>query len=108
MVYGEVFLDVGVGGGDVGFGLVVVVVGYEVLDGVVGEEGLEFVVELRRECFVVAQDECGSLCLRDDVGYGECFAGACYAEECLVFVARVEAIDELPDGGGLVASGLVW
>lgn len=46
--------------------------------------------------------------LCDDVGYGECFAGAGHAEECLVFVAGVDAVDELLDGGGLVASGLVW
>ena len=38
LVDGGFFFDVEVAGGDVGLGLVVVVVGDEVLDGVVGEE----------------------------------------------------------------------
>ena len=36
----DFFFDEEVAGGDVGFGLVVVVVGDEVFDGVVGEEGV--------------------------------------------------------------------
>jgi hypothetical protein len=48
----RVLLDVGVGRGDVGFGLVVVVVGDEVLDGVLGKELLELGVELGRQGLV--------------------------------------------------------
>ena len=44
LVDGEVLLDVGVAGGEVGLGLVVVVVGYEVLHRVVGEEGLKLAI----------------------------------------------------------------
>ena len=49
----RLFFNVEVAGRDVGFGLVVVVVGNEVLDGVVGEELFEFVVKLGRERLVV-------------------------------------------------------
>ena len=38
------FLDIGVGARDIGFGLVVVVVGHKVFDGVIGEEAFEFAV----------------------------------------------------------------
>ena len=48
-------LDIGVGPGDIGLGLVVVVVADEVFDGVVGEEALEFAVKLRGERLVRAQ-----------------------------------------------------
>ena len=48
-----VLLDVGVGGRHVGLGLVVVVVGDEVLHRVVREELLELAVELRRQGLVV-------------------------------------------------------
>ena len=61
LVDGGFLLDVEVAGGDVGFGLVVVVVGDEVLDGVVGEEGFELVVELGGEGLVVREDESGAL-----------------------------------------------
>ena len=60
-VDGGFFFDEEVAGGDVGFGLVVVVVGDEVLDGVVGEEGFELVVELGGEGLVVREDEGGAL-----------------------------------------------
>ncbi len=46
VVDGGVLLDVGVGGGDVGFGLVVVVVGDKILHRVIREELLELAVKL--------------------------------------------------------------
>ena len=53
----DFFLDVGVGARHVGFGLVVVVVGDEVLDRVVGEEALELAVELGGQRLVRRQDQ---------------------------------------------------
>ena len=52
----RVLLDVEVGLWDVRLGLVVVVVGDEVLDGVVGEELPELVAELRGQGLVVRDD----------------------------------------------------
>ena len=107
LVDGGFFLDVEVAGGDVGFGLVVVVVGDEVFDGVAGEELFELVVELGGEGLVVGEDEGGAVGLLDDLGHGEGLAGAGDAEEDLVLFAGGEAVDELVDGAGLVALGLV-
>ncbi len=53
----RVFLDERVGARDIGFGLVVVVVGNEVLDGVIREELFELRVELRGESLVMGQDD---------------------------------------------------
>ena len=94
LVDGGFLLDVEVAGGDVGFGLVVVVVGDEVLDGVVGEEGFELVVELGGEGLVVREDEGGALDLLDDLGHGEGLAGAGDAEQDLILFAGGEAGDE--------------
>ncbi len=108
-VDGGVFFDVGVGGWEVGFGLVVVEVGDEVFDGVVGEELFEFGVELCGEGFVVGDDEGGAVECGDDVGDGEGFSGAGDAEEDVVAVLGVaEALDEGLDGLGLVACGWEW
>jgi len=93
--------------GDVGFGLVVVVVGDEVLDSVVGKELFELVVELSGKCFVVGEDERGTLQLFDYLGHAEGFAGTGDAEENLIFFAGVDAGDEFGDGSGLVALGFV-
>jgi hypothetical protein len=50
-------LDIGVGARDIGLGLVVVVIGDEILDRVVGEEALELAVELRRQRLVGREDQ---------------------------------------------------
>ena len=88
VVEGRVLLDVEVGLGHVGLGLVVVVVGDEVLDGVVGEELPELVAELRGERLVVRDHERRALHLLDDPGHRRRLAGAGRAEQGLVAVAR--------------------
>ena len=62
-----VLLDVGVARRHVGLGLVVVVVGDEVLDRVVREELAELAIELRRQRLVVRQHQRRPLHARDDV-----------------------------------------
>ena len=61
LVHGGVLLDIGVGRGNVGLGLVIVVVADEVFDRILGEEGLELGIKLGREGLVVGDDEGGSL-----------------------------------------------
>ena len=57
IVDAQVLFDIGVGHGQVGLWLVVVVVGYEILYGVVREKGLELPIELCCQSLVVAQDQ---------------------------------------------------
>ena len=52
-----VFFDKGVGGRDIGFGLVIVVVGDKVLNGVLGKQLFELAVELGRQGFVVGEHQ---------------------------------------------------
>ena len=68
LVDAGLLLDVGVGRRDVGLGLVVVVVGDEVLDGVVREEAAELLEELRRQDLVVGEDQGGPVDRLDDLG----------------------------------------
>ncbi len=106
-VDGRFFLDVEIAGGDVGLGLVVVVVADEVLDRVTGKELLELVIELGGEGLVVGEDQRRTVGLLDDLGHGEGLAGAGDAEEDLVFFAGGETANELVDGARLVAAGLI-
>ncbi|KAF5039376.1 hypothetical protein DSECCO2_544600 [anaerobic digester metagenome] len=96
-----VFLDVKVALRDVGLGLVVVVVGDEVLHPVIGEERLELVVELGGKRLVVGYDECGLLDLLDDVCYRERLPRARDPEEGLVPLVAGKAVAEFPDRVGL-------
>ena len=83
-----VLLDVGVGARDVGLGLVVVVVGDEVLDRVVREEALELAVELGGQGLVGRQDQRRALRRLDHLGHGEGLARAGDAEQHLVALVR--------------------
>ena len=77
--------------GNVGFGLVIVVVGNEVLHGVVGKELLELRGQLGRERLVVGDNDSRALDLLDDVGHGEGFAAAGNAQQGLVGHALMHA-----------------
>ena len=103
VVGGGVFFDVGVGLGNVGLGLVVVVVADEVLDGVAREEFLELGVELGGEGLVMAHDEGRAADARDDVRHGEGLAAAGDAFEGAVAAAGGEGGAYGVDGLRLVA-----
>ena len=105
VVDGGILFDVGVGGGEVGLGLVVIVVGDEVLDGVVGEELLELAVELGRQGLVGGDDQGRPVHRGNDVGHGKGLAGTGDPEQHLVPVAAVETGNELFDSEGLIPLG---
>jgi len=73
--------------GDVRFGLVVVVVAHEVLDGVVGEEIPELSVELGGQGLIVSDDQRRPLNTLDDLGHDVGLASARSAEQGLVLIA---------------------
>ena len=83
----RVLLDVEVAAGDVCLGLVVVVVGDEVLDRVVGEERAELVAQLRGERLVVGDHERRPLHRLDHAGHRHRLAGAGRAEQGLEALA---------------------
>ncbi len=91
-------LDVNVARGNVGFGLVVVVIGDEILDRVVREERLELVIELRRQRLVVRQDQRRAVQVLDDLGHREGLARAGNAQQYLVLLAVGDAARERLDG----------
>ena len=96
-------LDIGVGARDVGLGLVIVVVGDEILDRVVGEEAPELAVELRGEGLVGREDQRRALRRLDHLGHGEGFAGAGDAEQHLVALMSPNALDQFLDRLRLIA-----
>ena len=104
VVDGRFLLDVRVGGGNVGLGLVVVVVADEVLDGVLGKEAAELLIELGGERLVVRHDQRRAVHPRDALRHGEGLARAGDAEQHLRLVAPLQPVDELVDGARLVAA----
>ena len=92
-----VLLDVEVLGRDVGLGLVVVVVGDEVLDRVVGEELAELVAELRGQGLVVGDHQRRALDRRDRRRHREGLPGPGRAEQGLEAFAGFQALGQPGD-----------
>ena len=89
--------------GDVGLGLVVVVVADEVLDGVLRKEPAELLIQLRRQRLVVDHHQRRPVHLGDDLRHREGLARAGDAEQHLAPSPRVEPLDQLGNGPRLVA-----
>ena len=103
VVLRRVLLDVEVGLRDVRLGLVVVVVGDEVLDRVVREELAELVAELRGERLVVRDHERRPADLLDRPRHRRRLARAGRADQRLVALASAEPFGERRDRRRLVA-----
>ena len=103
----RVLLDVEVLRGDVGLGLVVVVVADEVLDRVLGEELAELVAELGGQRLVVRDHQRRALDSLDRRRHREGLARAGRAEQGLEALVGAEARGEPLDRLGLVRGGRV-
>ena len=99
-------LDVGVAGRDVGFGLVVVVIADEILDGVLRKEPSELLEQLGRQGLVMCHHQRRAVHARDYLGHRVGLARPGDAQQHLVFVAAIQAVDELGHGPDLVTAKL--
>ncbi len=102
VVDGRVLLDVSVRRGDVGLGLVVIVVADEVLHRVLGEEGPELLEELGRQGLVRGDDQRGFPDALDHLGHGEGLARTGHPQENLVGQAFFDPPGKLLDSLRLV------
>ena len=102
-VYGRILLDEKIARGHIGFRLVVVVVGNEVLDGVVREKLAHFAVELRRKCLVGRHHDGWHADARDDVGHRKGLARARHAQQRLCAVPLLQPLGECGNRRRLVA-----
>ena len=102
LVDGRVLLDVQVPAGDVRLGLVVVVVGDEVLDGVVREERPELIAQLRRQRLVVGDHKRRALHRLDHARHRHRLARAGGAEQRLKPLAGLNALGQGLDRARLI------
>ena len=102
----RLLLDVRVGGGHVGFRLVVVVVADEELDGILREEAPELLVQLRRERLVVHHHQRRPVDGGQRLRHGERLARASDAQQDLRLVAASQAVGNQADRLRLVATQL--
>jgi hypothetical protein len=99
-----VLLDILIFGRDIGFRLVIVVIGNEIFHPVFREELFELVIELVGQGLVVGNDQGGLLVLLDNIGHGIGLSGACDAYQGLKLLVSFQAGNELFDGQRLRAA----
>ena len=107
-VYRGILFDIGVGARDIGFRLVVIVIGNEILHRVFGEEVFHLGVKLRGQRFVGRQDQRRLLHDLDHLRHGEGFARAGDAQQHLIAFVGIDGADQFGDGGGLIARRFVF
>ncbi len=106
LVDAGILLDKHVARRHVGLGLVIVVIGDEIFDRVLGQEIAQLGIQLRRQRLVRRHHDRRTAELRDHVGHREGLARAGHAEQRLERQAVADALDQLRDGRGLVARRL--
>ena len=108
LVHRGFFFDIGVRARHIGLGLVIIVIGNEIFDGVVWKEALELAIELRRQRLVGREDERRPLRAGDDLRHRKCLAGAGDAKQHLVALSRLDPLHQFRDGARLVAARLIF
>ena len=70
--------------GDVRLRLIIVIIGYEILNCIIGKEFFEFRAELRRKRLIMSKDKCRPLKLLYDLGHGKGLTRAGHAQKRLL------------------------
>ena len=104
IIDGAVFFNIGIGGGDVGFRLVIVVIGDKIFHRIIGEKSAHLGADLTGQGFVWFQNQCGAVALCNDIGHRKGFAGAGNAQQSLTFIPCFQALHQRFNSLGLVAS----
>ena len=107
VVYRGIFGDIGIAGSYIGFRLVIIVIGYEILNRVFREELLEFSEQLRGQGLIVGDDQSGAVEPSDDVSHSEGLAGTGNAQQHLISQTFFHSPDQFFYCLGLVSGGSV-
>jgi hypothetical protein len=107
LVDGAVFLDVEVALGNIGLGLVIIVIADKVFDGILRKELAKFAVKLCRQSFIGRKDDGRAPQAGDHVGHGEGFARPRHPQQGLKYLAFAHTFDQPLDRLRLVTSGRI-
>ena len=103
----RILFDKGIRSRHIGFGLVIIVVGDEILHRIMRKVFLHLPVKLCRECFIVRHDDRGAFELLNHVGDGKGFTGTGYTQQGLVHQAIIDALYQFFDRFRLISGGLI-
>ena len=106
LIGGGILFDKGIRMGNIGFWLIVVVIGDEVFHGVIREKLLELTAKLGGKGFVVCQHQRRALHLFNHLRHGIGLAAAGHTQQHLLIQTVFHTLTQRRNGGRLVAGGL--
>lgn len=107
-VDGGFFLDVSTCLHDIRLWLIIVIIRHEIMHCIFWEKFLEFLGKLSSESFIVRENQCWTLELRDDIRHRKSLSRSGHTEKCLEIISLLDRINELPYGVALVTSRGIW
>ena len=108
LIDGGILFDIGVRVGDIGLGLIIVVIGDKILHHVVGKKFPELRAQLGRQCLIMGQDQSWPVEPGDHGSHGKGLAGSGDPQQGLLPQSPVDAVGQGLNGLRLVAGGLVF
>ena len=101
-VDGRVLFNIGVGAGDIGLWLVIIIIRHKVFHGIVGKKVLHFRIQLRRQCFVVGHNQGGPLHRREGMGNGKGLPRSRHPQQHLILLPRIQPRRQRRNGRRLI------
>ncbi len=95
IVNGRIFFNIGICLGQIGFGLVIIVITHKVGNCIGRKKGFKLIVQLSRKGFIVGNHQRGFLEPFNHVGHGKGFSRTRYPKENLVLSALLDPMGEL-------------
>ena len=94
LIYGGILRYICICLRKIAFRLIIVIVADKILHRIIGEEFLEFVVELRRKCLVMGYYKHRPLPSGYCIGYSESLSRTCNAKQCLMLLTIQKTRDQ--------------
>ena len=94
LVSRRILFNIGIRLWHIGFRLIIIVIGYEIINSIIWEEILELAGRLCRKCLIRRNNQCWPLHFFNDLGHGKSLACACCTKQYLSPLPFIQSIDQ--------------
>ena len=104
----RILLYICIGGRHIGFRLIIIVIADKVFHCIFRKKLLKLTVQLRRQRFIVGNDQRRPIGFRNDIGHGKGFTRTGHTQHNLLGQARIQPIYQLSNGLGLITGRFIF
>ena len=107
IVYCTIFFNIGIRIGNVGFRLIIIVVGDKIFHRIFRKKFFEFRTKLCCQYFVMRQNQCRPIYFLDNICHSKCFSRARHPQKNLTGITAVKTFNERINCLRLIAGRLI-